>query len=392
MKRVLLTVLSGLVALAGWSRAGEPLDNDALNAMLKAGFTLKVLEVKFGESDCQFDTSSARLIEVHNAAKEGGMSAADIDKLQLMVMQEAKKKEKELSMLAGQLMNGAINFDKQEYETHMRKVQRKGKSMIPYLMVYIDEEHELKRVAVLDAMKRLHADNAETVLAVRLMLEDRSKGVRRQAAETLAEIGTEKIVNEILEELDQRKGQFLDGKAFVPGFMEYRPAARSLTNLLTRSADPDGRLAAAFSLGRIHAKDRESVGALLDAVLDDHDEKLRDVAGLSLAWLRVPQAVPYIRKAYERYTKGRADVIRHLQYFRTPEAIEFLLTAGDNDDGTVRKSALETLRNMTGEAYETVEEFRSWWQYNKDRPEFVQTPGAGGGATVTEQPNGAARP
>ncbi|MBE7463949.1 MAG: HEAT repeat domain-containing protein [Planctomycetes bacterium] len=367
------------------ARAGEILDNQALERMLEAGFSLKVLEAKFRDSDCQFDDGSDKLIVLKAAAKKGGMEGADSDQLVLMVMDAAKKNQKELAALAGQLMNGAINYDKQEYESLMRNIQRKGKAMVPYILHHIEEENELKRQAVLDALKRLRDKTESVVRSVRLMLQDRHPAVRRQAAETLAELADAKLADELITDLDAHRGEHIDGIAFTLGYMEYKPAARTLTTVLTRSTDKDGRLASAFALGRLRAREPEALKALLDAVLDDQDERLRDVAGQSLAWMQYPKAVMYIKKAYERYRPGRAGMVRHLAFFKSVEAMEFLLEIADAEAPDVRAAALETLKHLTGEGYETAEDYRSWWQYNKARPDWIQVD-ASKGETVTEQP------
>ena len=97
-------------------------------------------------------------------------------------------------------------------------------------------------------------------------------------------------------------------------------------------------------------------------MLDEHSPKLRDRAAEALALIGEHKAISYINKAYLRFRPGREDMIKHLAFFKDSEAMEFLLELVDDDNPQVKKAAKETLEALTGENYDTSEEWKSWWE------------------------------
>jgi HEAT repeat protein len=375
-----LTVLAALIlGISTSASAVEVYDNAKLLKAVKAGVSLDVIlqQIQANGTNCRFDSSNDAIIEIQVAGKEGGMKIEEIKALQKRVIEVAGLDQKRLKELVDKALNVFENADANEYDLTMRALQREGKPVVPYLLKQFEQESERKRSGLVDALGRIGDKSDEVVKIVNMLLIDRSKPVRLQTAKTVAALATEKTSEDMVARLNQRNAS-LDGAAMAIGYIgDANPKAiEALAKLLRASGDSDARVCAAWSLGQLRARTPVALDALLEAVLDERDEKLRDSAGLALGVIGDKRAPSYIMRAFQRYRAGREDLVRHLSYFKDAEGIEFLIEQADNDSPPVKKAVNETLKVISNEQHlEGTEEWRGWWEVNKVRPDFRASDG-----------------
>ena len=377
--RHFLCVATLVLGAAQVCSAGDVLDNAKLTEMVREGVAFKVVLQLIEASTCHFDSSSKALIELQKAGNDGKWPPEDIGKLQAKLIEVANQDKKRLKELVdkavGIFENVAVGDE--EYERIMRELTFEGKTTVPYLLKQLQQESERKRVGVVDVLGRLGDKSEEVTKSIVVMLTDRAKPVREMAARTVAGLHTEQTCPALIEQLNNRNPTFLDGVAMALGYLKDARAIEPLTNLLKTSVDDEARVSAAVALGQLRAKTPAALSALLEAVLDEHNPKLRDRAAEALALIGERKAISYINKAYQRFRTGREDLIKHLAFFKDSEAMEFLLELVNNaDNPQVKKATKETLMALTGENYDSGEEYRAWWEINKDRLDWSK-----GGAT-----------
>lgn len=373
-------------AIGAWrtASAGEVMDNAKLEKMVTEGIPLDVImkllkpsptpgEAQRG-ANCRFDASSEAMISIQKACKEGNMPPEDTKKLLSEVIDLANKDQKYLKELVDRALNVFENADENEYELMMRELAREGKRVTPYLLAKENVESERQRGGIADSLGRM-LDKSDTVIAaVSRMLTDRSKPVRLQAAKAIVALAGPKTADELIERLNNRTAK-LDGVAMALGYLGNALAVEPLTKLLKMSGDSDARVCAAFSLGELRAKSAGAAEALLEAVLDERDEKLREAAAVALAKTGEKRAPSYIIKAFHRYRPGREVIMQELRTFKDISALEFLVTQVDNDDPKVKRAAIETLRYMTGENETDADGWRGILEVLRGRPDWRGTQG-----------------
>lgn len=362
------------------SFGGDVLDNAKLVKMMKEGVAIDVI-LKLIESgstpteknaNCRFDASPDALTEIQKAGKEGEWKAEDIGTLQKKVIDVANRDQKYLKELVDRALNVFENADPNEYDQMMRTLAREGKRVVPYLLNNVEQESERKRGGVVDALGRIGDRSENVVRSMTLMLTDRSKPVRLQAAKCIVSLSSQNTAKELVERLNNRN-EAQDGIAMALGYMGTEEAVEPLTKLLKYAGDSDARICAAFALGELRAKNTKAVDALLEAVLDERDEKLRETASHALAAkLGDKRAPSYIMKAFHRYRGGRENIVKNLSYIKDIGSLEFLVEQADNDDPKVKKAVVETLIVLTGEQGGDTEEWRGILEVLRTRPDWIR--------------------
>ncbi|MCY3023736.1 MAG: HEAT repeat domain-containing protein [Planctomycetota bacterium] len=366
-------------------RAGEVLDNAKILKMAKDGVAIEVI-LKLMEpgpnpaeraqaSNCRFDSSSEAMSEVQKACKDGGWKPEDVTKLQTKIIELANKDQKYLKELVDRALNVFRNADDLEYSLIMRQLVREGKRVVPYLQNKLDVEDERERGGVVDAFGRIGDKSEAVVRNVALMLTDRSKPVRERAAKAVVALSGQTTAEELIAKLNSRNEK-LDGVAMALGYLGDQRAIEALAKLLKTSDDGDARLCAAFSLGELRAKTPAAAEALLEAVLDERDEKLRESAARALGRIGDKRAPAYIMKAFHRFRPGRDELIRDLSYFKDIAALEFLVGQVENDDPKVKRATIETLRIMTQENETDAEGWRAILEVLRTRPDWIRADSA----------------
>ncbi|HYG75694.1 MAG TPA: HEAT repeat domain-containing protein [Planctomycetota bacterium] len=383
VRSIRIVSVIALAAICAGATAGEVLDNKKVLNMVRKGVALEVI-LKLMEpsadptqrntgSTFRFDSSPEAIIDIQDAAKEGNWSKEDTATLQKKITELAKKDEKMLKELVDRALNVFENADDKEYDSMMRTLAGEGKRVVPFLLAKMEQESDRKRGGVVDAVGRMGDKSDNVIRAITLMLTDRSKPVRAQAAKAIVALSDEVTLKELLAKLSSRTEK-LDGVATALGYLGNATAIEPLTKLLKTSGDSDTRVCAAFALGELRARQKESAEALLAAVLDEHDEKLRETAALALtSKLGDKRAPSYIMKAYQRYRNGRAELIKTLSYIKDLSVLEFLAEQVDNDDPKVKRAAHETLVLLTGEEAKDSEEWRGIITVIRGRPDWIQT-------------------
>lgn len=379
----LLCLAAGLALAGGLSRSapgGEVIDNAKLEMMCKEGIVLDVIlklleptpapgDVQKG-SNCRFDDSPEAMISLQKGCKDGGWQQEETKKLQTKVIELANKDKKYLKELVDRAVNIFENADETEYGAMMRTLAREGKRVVPYLLAKLEEESERKRGGVVDALGRMGDKSENVVRSVALMLGDeRSKPVRLQAAKAVVALAGPATTEELIARLGNRTEK-LDGVAMALGYVGDQRAVEPLTKLLRLSGDSDARVCAAFALGELRAKSPASAEALLEAVLDERDDKLREAAAAALAKVGEKRTPSYIIKAFYRFRPGRDALMRNLASFKDIAGLEFLVEQVSSDDPKVKKAAVETLRLLTGENENDADGWRGILEVLRTRPDW----------------------
>jgi HEAT repeat protein len=368
------------ITLPARCRAAEPLDNAKVMKMMREGVALEVI-LKMIESAAnptdrtqgpthRFDDTAEALTELQKAGKDGSWKVEDIKMLQIKVLDLASRDKKFLKELVDRALNVFENADPAEYDLMMRTLSREGKRVVPYLLNNVDQFSERKRGGVVDALGRI-GDKSETVTrAIALMLTDESKPVRLQTAKCIVALSGPTTVQDLIDRLKNRT-EIHDGAAMALGYLGNKDAVEPLVNLLKNSGNSDERICAAFALGELRANTKEAVDALLMAVLDEHDAKLRETAANALtSKLHERRAPGYIIQAFHRYRQGREDLVANLAYLKDIRVLEFLVDQVDNDDPKLKKVVSQTLVYLTKEEGKDTEEWRGILEVLRTRPDW----------------------
>ena len=368
-------LFTGFLGLCGTLQAVEILTNEKLLKAVQAGVSLDVILNLINDNltNSQFDSSTDALIALQEAGIKGAWKPEQISTLQTKIIDVAKLDTKRINGLVSKALNVFENSDENEYEQVMRELVRVGMGIVPELLKNMEQESERKRSGVVDAIGQIGDKSDSVIKAVLLMLFDRSKPVRLAAAKCVASLARPEDCATLISKLSLKNVK-LDGVAMALGYLGDARAIEPLVSLLKLSGDSDARNCAAFSLGQLRAKTPSATDCLLEAVLDERDEKLRESAAQALALIGDPRAPRHIIRAFQRYRQGREDLLKHLAYFKDGEAVEFLLDEIDKEDSPkIKKAALETLRILSHEDYESIDDWRSWWSVSKVRPDWIRT-------------------
>jgi HEAT repeat protein len=249
---------------------------------------------------------------------------------------------------------------------------REGKIVVTELRTHIEEENELKRMGVVDALGQIGDRSTMVVNDVKLMLRDRHPGVRGEAAQALARLAPPEMVDELIDILERRSAEHLDGIIQALGKMGNQKAVPVLSKVLMMTVEPSARQSAAQALGDLGTKEVEAVNALLDAVLDDHDGKLRIIAAGALGRIREPRAVGYIIRSFQRHEgkKGRDELLRQLKHFKSLKVVDFLIPCTNKDAPDIRRAAQETLQILTGADANSMEAWQAVREVIRARPDW----------------------
>jgi HEAT repeat protein len=351
----------------------KTIDNKQLVDMLKARIPLDVITKMLTDNPAvRISAEPEDLIEISKASEDGGMEPRERKTLLTLVLDLANKEKMRIKALIDQYMNVCINGDKAEYESMMRQILRESRMVVTELRKHLEEENELKRMGVVEALGRVGEKSPLVVKDVRLMLTDRDSGVRDRAAEALAKIAPPEVVDELIEGVDRRTVEHLDGMATALGKMGNEKAVKPLSKLLTQTTDPAARRAAAVALGELRARDTQAVNALLDAVLDEQDPQLRALSAAALGRIGERRAVGYIIRSFQRYEQkpGRDELLRQLKNFKSLKVVDFLIPCTDKDAPDIRRAAQETLQILTGSDATSREGWEAVREVIRDRPDW----------------------
>lgn len=358
--------------------AGEILDNEKLLEMIKEGVSLKVIlaKIQSDPKDCHFVSGFKDTIAIQKACNSASWTPADTDTIQTKVNDLAAQGLKDLKNLVNLFLTSADNDDEnqnpQQYVELLHRLVRAGTTVVPFLRDNLSQESERKRVGVLIALASIGDKTADMLKECVMLLDDPSKPVRAQAAKTVAVLkGAD--TGELLITMLNRRDKKNDGVALALGYMRYEPAIEPLVQVLKTSREADDKVCAAFSLGEMRAKTFGAPDALLLGILDDKDENLREVCARACALIGERRAPLYITKAFDRFRPGRKKIIDVLAYFKSTHGARFLAEQLENDDNEIRKIAMKTLEVLlTGEHYETKEQWLSYIELLSLRPEWQE--------------------
>jgi HEAT repeat protein len=177
-------------------------------------------------------------------------------------------------------------------------------------------------------------------------LEDSDKDVRRNAAETLANIGTETAIAGLLKALEDSDNYVRRKAAEALGNIGTETAIAGLLKALEDS-DDDVRWKAAEALGNIGSE--TAILGLLKA-LAHSDEDVRGNAAFAFGNIGSETAIAGLLKALEHSSEGvRGKAVEALGNIGSETAIPGLLKALEDSDDDVRRYAASALGNIGSE-------------------------------------------
>ncbi|MCA2658711.1 MAG: HEAT repeat domain-containing protein, partial [Microcystis sp. M049S2] len=177
-------------------------------------------------------------------------------------------------------------------------------------------------------------------------LKDSDWGVRRRAAEALAEIGSETAIPGLLKALEDSNSDVRENAAFALGEIGSETAIPGLLKALEHSNWSVSENAA-FALGEIGSE--TAIPGLLKA-LEDSDDDVRRKAAETLGKIGSETATAGLLKALKDSDKDvRSNAVVALGKIRSETAIAGLLKALEDSDDDVRRKAAETLGKIGSE-------------------------------------------
>ncbi|TRU06885.1 MAG: TIR domain-containing protein [Microcystis sp. Msp_OC_L_20101000_S702] len=177
-------------------------------------------------------------------------------------------------------------------------------------------------------------------------LEDSDWGVRRSAAEALAEIGTETATAGLLKALEHSDDDVRMRAALALSKIGSETAIAELLKALEHS-DDDVRMRAALALSKIGSE--TAIAELLKA-LKDSDWYVRGNAAFALGNIGSETAIAGLLKALEdSYSYVRWNAAEALGNIGSETAIPGLLKALEDSDRFVRRNAAEALAKIGSE-------------------------------------------
>lgn len=139
---------------------------------------------------------------------------------------------------------------------------------------------------------------------------------------------------------------------------------------------PEIRSVALRALSKYH--DEESFG-ILAAHAQDSDAEVRRQVLNCLCWVFDERCLPFVLKAtHDPDHRVRKTASQIIGVFKAQEGISSLITLLSDSDKEVQKSAILSLKKITGEDFgfkateqknkkdETIEKWRSWWRHNQN--------------------------
>jgi HEAT repeat protein len=348
-------VVAACLLLAAPARA-ETLTNDDVIQLVKSGLSETLVRKKIATSDCRFDMSAARLVELKEAGVPEGI-------IELMVDTHTKWKAR-ITGAVQVALQGFRDDTGAQRERSLRDLQRLGPDAIPEIVRQglINEEARVRSGAAEAIGLMGHRDGMEPLLEA---LTDRDAAVRTVAAAALkatVEDGERERVCKRLLAVVSGIDKPADGAVRALGHLGEKRAAPDLRKMAQADTAPAMRAAAAEALGAM--RDAESLDLLIDRLLADRSAEVRGAAALALARIGDAKAVKPLVKAFERYPQDRRQLVGPLARFRDPEGVETLIEALDDDDARVKDMAWDALKLLTGET--SLKKDRSiwneWWE------------------------------
>ncbi|HLX59871.1 MAG TPA: HEAT repeat domain-containing protein [Planctomycetota bacterium] len=349
----------------------EILDNPKLIEMISGGLSPKVVmaTIKDAGKECHFTASVKDKLAIQKACLEATPKWTDeeTNTLQLKILELAQQTVKDLKNQVQLFLTSAENNDDtdnpEQYRELKNRLIRSGKVAVPFLLEHLSEDSPRKRRAILEVLADIGDKSDEIVQACRTKLDDTAPPVRAQAAKAVAALAGPETGEQLITMLNRRDNKN-DAVALALGYMRYANAIEPLVTLLKTSRDADEKICAAFALGDMRAKTHGAPEALLEAILDDRDEKLRYTAAKAAALIGDRRTPQHVISAYSRLRgkQGSMELLEILGYFKSLPAANFLLELMDSNvnDLELHKLCKKTLVVMTGdENSDTTEQWRA---------------------------------
>lgn len=352
------TALVGL--LAAPSARAETLTNDKVVDMVKSELSEEIIIKKIKSSECRFDTSAEKLVEL----KKAGVPEKIID-LMLDTHNKWKTRIKAAVQVA---IQGFKDTDPRQHERSLRELKRLGPDAIPEIVRQgLASEEDNVRAMCCRALGLIgHRDALEPLLEA---LVDRTEKVRTEAASGLKYVvgdgDRERVLKQmkgLLKDIEKPS----DGAVRLLGHLGDTSAAPELRKMAQGDTSPRMRAAACAALGQMG--DKGSLELLIKRLLDDRDGAVREAAAVSLAQLGEAKAIPPLVKAFQRYPQDRRRLVGPMARFRDKMIMENLIEALDDDDSKVKELAWQALKLLTGEQMKKDRSvWKEWWELDGRR-------------------------
>jgi HEAT repeat protein len=358
----LFPVLVLALALAGTARpasAGETeiLTNDDIILLVESGLGEDIIAEKIRTSECRFDVSAKELVRLSKDKKVP-------QTLIKLMMQVEERWRRNLKGAVGVALQDFLNNDPKNYERGVRALKKLGPAAIGEISGQgLANESPEVRAGAAEALGQIaHRDAIDPLFDA---LADKDARVRAVAARSLkfavGEAEREaacKRLTAMLQNLEVPR----DGAVLALGHLKEKRAVAEIRTLAGPASAPMLRRAALEALGLMD--DKDSVEALIKAVLEDRDTDCRAAAAFSLAQIGDAKAVPALVKAFsDRWPQDRERLVGPLARFRDPRVVEALIGALDDQNPRVGDLSLDALKLLTGENFKKAkQEWESWWE------------------------------
>ncbi|MHC4914644.1 MAG: HEAT repeat domain-containing protein [Planctomycetota bacterium] len=351
-------VLTGLLLSAG-ARA-ETLTNEDIMDMVKAGLSETVVVKKIKTSECNFDVSAKKLVE---------LKKADVPESIIDLMLDVYKQQKDRIKAGVQVaIQGFKDLDAKQHERSLRALVRMGAAAISEIVRQgLANEHPKVRAGCTEAVGKIgHRDGLEPIMEV---LVDREQPVRAGAASALRHLVPDAERDRIYKRLTailtdiEKPG---DGVILAFGHLGMKQALPEIRRIARGDTSPRMREVAVAAIGML--RDAESLDLAIKRMLDDRNGGVRVEASKALALIGNAKAVMPMIKAFERYPQDRRFLVGPMARFRHVKVVETLIEALEDDDARVKDLSWEALKMITGESMKKEKGVWSeWWELDGKR-------------------------
>ena len=344
-------------------RRAEVFTNEDLIKLLDAGFEDEIILLKIDKTKhVAFDSGVDELVKL----KEHGGSVAIIQVVILRAYQEGTHLRTKVQIQVQRMRSP----EPEQYKDALRQLREmQPQKRVAFILTgELASTSDVVRARVCEALGLL---GSPTVLpALMRKLNDRTPGVRSQAARAISRLRQPDTYKAVTELLKDPIMLHRDGVCFTLGYMREKRAVPLLLDLLQENTQTsENRGAAAYALGLLSDRSARVYRALIRAVTTDQFPEVRANASWALCKLgaggdarELKEILSALRKAFDRYPVNRVDILENIRIFRDGRAIRVMIDALRDSSMAVKRGAWVGLKELTGENHKMdYDEWQAWW-------------------------------
>ncbi len=333
----------------------ETLSNEDVIELVKSKLSEKLIIKKIKLSNCRFDVSTKKLVEL----KKSGVPDTIID----LMVDTYDKWKKSIQGAVQVALQGFRDSAVASRERARRELRSLGPDAIPWVVsLGLDSKYTELRVGATAVLgDYAHRDALEPLFGV---LADRNQAVREAAAGALKYVVEDKQRERIYKRLTGRLTDIekpRDGAVLALGGLRMTKAAPDLRKMAKGDTSPRMRAVAVSALGDM--VDKDSLDLIVKRLMDDRSTQVRSAAATALAKIGDKKAVAPLVKAFERYPQDRRNFVGPMASFRDAKIVETFIEALDDDDTKVKTLSWDALKMLTGESLKKDKSiWAEWWK------------------------------